>query len=110
MSYTNVFTVPTYYKDFLCKGHECRHSCCCGWNVSISMKEYFNLLSFNCSKKMRRILDKTFYIVNNPTQDYYAMIAKDMNNDCSLHMENGFCMLQYEYGENILPAICRYYP
>ena len=107
---TNIYTVPNYYKSFSCKGNECRSCCCKGWDVSISMKEYFNIQAMNCSKKLRKCLDKTFYVTKNPTQVRYAIVAKTIDNDCPLHMENGYCMLQYECGETVLPAICHYYP
>ncbi len=107
---TNFYTVPSYYKDFVCKGHDCRHCCCIGWDVTISMKEYFYLQGMNCPKKLRKLLDKTFYVLNHPTTERYAKVAKNMDNDCPLHMSNGYCMLQAECGENALPLICRYYP
>jgi lysine-N-methylase len=110
MSYTKIFIVPNYYKNFTCKGHDCRRSCCKGWDVSISMIEYFKLSGMNCSKKLRKRLDNAFYIAKNPTNDRYAIVSKTIEDDCPLHMSNGYCMLQYECGERILPAICHYYP
>lgn len=110
MNVTNTYLVPDYYKNFQCKGKECRHTCCQGWDVTISMKEYFRLQSMDCSKKLRGKLDRTFYIISQPTEDRYAMIEKNFDHDCPLHMANGYCMLQCESGENALPAICRYYP
>jgi hypothetical protein len=74
------------------------------------MNEYFHLQGMNCSKKLRKYLDKTFYVINNPTEERYAMVSKNMDHDCPLHMANGYCLLQYECGENVLPSICRYYP
>ena len=110
MPYTNSFKVPNYYKNFICKGHDCRHTCCKGWDVSISMKEYFKTQSLNCSKNLRKILDKTFYISSNANPDRYAIISKNENNDCPLHMDNGYCMLHYECGEQALPSVCHYFP
>lgn len=104
------FLVPSYYKNFKCKGFDCRNSCCKGWDVSISMKEYYNLQSMNCSKKLRKHIDRALVIVKNPTKERYAVVTKTVDNDCVLHMPNGYCMLQFECGENILPAICHYYP
>lgn len=110
MTYTNNFIVPDYYKHFICKSQDCRHSCCQGWNITISMKEYFNMLGLNCNKQLRKKIDGSFYILNHPTQESYASVVKTNNNDCPMHMANGYCMLHYECGEKALPAICRYFP
>ncbi len=110
MSYTNNFTVPSYYKNFKCIGGECRHSCCIGWDVTISMNEYFKLQSMNCSKKLRKVIDHAFLVAKNPSKERYAMVAKNYEMDCPLHMSNGYCQLHSECGEKILPLICQYYP
>jgi len=110
MTYKNNFIVPNYYQHFICKSKDCRNSCCHGWNITISMQEYFRLLGINCNKLLRKKIDGSFYIVNRPTQDGYASIVKTSNDDCPMHMENGYCMLHYQCGESILPAICHYFP
>lgn len=104
------YWVPDYYDEFHCKGPDCRASCCHGWGISLSMKEYFRLLGMNCEPELRRKLDCAFHRVDFPTEDRYAQITPDWRGDCPLHMENGYCRLQKECGENALAAICRYYP
>lgn len=110
MSYTSKFIVPNYYKDFKCKGKECRASCCIGWDVTISLKEYYKLQTLKCSKSLRSMLDKTFVIKKNPNPDQYAIVQKNYKNDCPLHMEDGYCRLHKECTETALPLICNYYP
>ncbi|MFA5542528.1 MAG: flagellin lysine-N-methylase [Bacilli bacterium] len=110
MAYTNKFIVPNYYKEFKCKGKECRNSCCTGWDVTISLKEYYKLQSLKCSKTLRTLLDKTFVLKKNPNPDQYGIVQKNQHNDCPLHMEDGYCRLHKECGEKSLPLICNYYP
>lgn len=111
MAFSRVYTVPDYYGDFICKGPDCRHSCCVGWPISISMKEYFTLLGIECSTDLRTKLDRSFRLAKNPCEFRYAQIAPDpFTCDCHMHLSNGWCMLHKELGEDSLPLICRYYP
>jgi predicted permease len=41
---TEPHLVPDYYPAFSCKMGACRHACCEGWPISVSMKDYFTLL------------------------------------------------------------------
>ena len=99
-----------YWEAFECKGGACRHTCCQGWGISLSMKEYFRLLGMDCSSELRRKLDGAFHLVENPTEERYAQITPDWRGDCPMHMENGYCQLQVECGAQALSRICRLYP
>lgn len=104
------FLVPSYYKNFHCKGTECRNTCCHGWTVTISSKEYFLLHGLNVNKKLRETIDRSFLMVANPTKERYAEIRHNYDGDCPLLLENGYCSLHQTLGEKVLPAVCRYYP
>lgn len=104
------FVVTDYYPNFVCKGTQCRQSCCDGWDIAISMDQYFKMLSLPCKKTVREKLDRAFQIVPVPTPERYAMVRPNYQGDCPLHMANGYCLLQNQCGEEALPSICRYYP
>lgn len=104
------YIVPEYYNYFKCKCGECRHSCCEGWPVRISMKEYYYLLGINCSEKLRTRLDCALKICSNPSNERYAEISVNWLGICMLHRDDGLCSIQTELGENSLPTICRRYP
>lgn len=104
------FVVADYVDKFVCKCGECRSCCCEGWPVTISYKEYCNLLGMDCSPELRRKIDCAFSVVKNPTMDYYARIAKNYYGDCPLRSSDGYCMLQKELGAEKLPEICNMYP
>jgi len=104
------FVVTDYYPRFICKGTQCRQSCCDGWDIAISMDQYFKVLALPCKKKIRETLDRAFQLVPNPTPERYAMVRPNYQGDCPLHMENGYCLLQDQCGEDALPSVCRYYP
>lgn len=110
MSFRHVYTVPAYYPDFRCKVGDCRHPCCTGWDITITMNEYFRMLGMDCSPDLRRRLDSAFHMLDMPSENRYAAISPRWDGDCPLHLSNGYCGLQYECGEESIPSVCRYYP
>ncbi|MFT4144533.1 MAG: flagellin lysine-N-methylase [Mobilitalea sp.] len=104
------YIVPEYYEHFKCKCGDCRHSCCDGWPVRISMKEYYQLLGTECSLQLRTKLDCTLKVCSQPTKEIYAVISSNYQGVCMLHSEDGLCFLQSELGEEFLPQVCRLYP
>lgn len=110
MSGSHRYFVPDYYSDFRCKGPDCRSTCCHGWGVSISMKDYFRLLGIECSPALRKKLDCAFHLVESPTTERYAQITPNWEGNCPMLQPDGYCQLQCECGEKALPDICRYYP
>ncbi len=104
------FVVADYVDKFNCKCGECRSCCCEGWPVTISYKEYCNLLGVDCSPELRRKIDCAFSIVPKPTFDYYARISKNYYGKCPLQGSDGYCLLQQELGTEKLPEICNMYP
>jgi lysine-N-methylase len=106
----NEYLVPDYYKDFSCKGKDCRYTCCSGWKVTIPMNEYFKLHGITCNKKLRENIDRTFRPLPDFTPERYAEIIHNSLGECPLLLDNGYCNLHSQLGEEILPSVCRYYP
>ena len=106
----NTFLVPNYYPKFTCKGGDCRHTCCSGWDVSIPMDQYYRLMGLQCHQTLRKTIDKTFKVLDHPSTDRYAYINHDYLGNCPLHLPNGYCQLHAKCGEEALPCVCRYYP
>lgn len=104
------FWAPDYYAAFACKGGACRNSCCEGWGISVSMREYFQLLGMPCSKDLRKRIDGAFHIARNADTERYATITPRYDGDCPLRTPDGLCALQKEKGETCLPTVCRLYP
>ncbi len=104
------FIVPDYYKDFQCKGGDCRDSCCQEWKVTIPMEQYFLLHGINCKATVKEKIDRAFRPLHNPTKDRYAEIVHNYDGDCPLHKKDGYCLLHEACGEEVLPWVCRYYP
>lgn len=104
------FIVPSYYKDFQCKGKDCRNCCCQGWKITLTQKEYFQLLDVDCSSLLKEKILAYVGILPHPNELEYARINFNYNGECPLRLENGYCGLQVECGEERIPSVCRYYP
>ena len=101
---------PSYYKDFSCKCGDCRHVCCGGWGITLSEKEYYRLIGIDCSGKLRERLDRAFHLADYPTEDRFALISPNYEGKCPILRDDGYCALQKEKGEDVLPIVCRMYP
>ena len=110
MNQTNLFLMPDYFPHFSCKMGACRTVCCSGWQVSISLDNYFALLGTECSQELRRKMDCALKPVDYPDEGKYAVIHPNYFGNCPLRLEDGRCGVQAELGEDILPDICRLYP
>ncbi len=104
------YIVPEYYTSFSCKGGSCRHTCCHGWRITLTMEEYYRLLGIDCSSSLRRRLDTAFYPVEAPVPERFAAVNLRYDGDCPLHAEDGLCELHRQKGEHTIPSVCRMYP
>ncbi|MBN2540725.1 MAG: flagellin lysine-N-methylase [Bacilli bacterium] len=107
---SGVFLVPEYYKNFSCKGKDCRNTCCSGWQVLIPMKEYYKIHGLECKKSVRERIDKTFKPLASRTESRFAEIAFDFEGKCKMLTDEGYCFLHQSCGETVLPSVCRYFP
>jgi len=104
------FLVPDFYKDFACKCGDCRISCCEGWDISISQKEYYDILSLSTSAELQSRIMRAFYVPKSATPDRFAVLNHDWLGRCPLRGEDGLCLLQVEKGEEAIPQLCKQYP
>ena len=104
------YNEPEYYKSFSCKGGDCRHTCCHGWGITLSMNEYYRLLGLECEPSLRRRLDTAFYRLDTPSEERFAMVNLRYDGDCPLHAGDGLCELHRQKGEGEIPSVCRMYP
>ena len=104
------FLVPDYYKKFVCKGPTCRHSCCEGYRINITMDEYYRLKGLECSEHLRSKLDAALVLYGYPDENRYAHLSHAWDGRCRMHRADGYCALQGECGAQALTSVCRYYP
>ncbi len=104
------YLAPDYYPEFACKMGACRTCCCVGWTVSLSMRDYFNLLGVDCKKSLRDRLDVAMRPALEPSPEHYAEIQHRYDGNCPLRLPDGRCVVHAELGPERLPEICRLYP
>ena len=102
--------VPDYYPEFHCKMGKCRHTCCFGWPISVSMQDYFRLLGLECKESLRRKLDVSLHLFEHPTEERYAQLCPGYDGNCTMILPDGRCALHAELGTSAFPSICRLYP
>lgn len=72
---THLLRIPDYFPFFACKIGTCRHACCQGWPISITLQNYFDLLGLDCSPDLRRRLDGGMHLADNPSPEHYAQFS-----------------------------------
>lgn len=105
----NIWLMPSYYNSFKCKCEKCRHTCCHGWQIPISKKEYERLITIDCDENMRHRLDVSFKVPDYIDENRYRIISFNYLGDCPIQ-KDGLCKIHSELGEESLPKICRLYP
>lgn len=104
--------IPDYYPAFHCLAGDCRYTCCQGWNITFSKKNYLDI------KQAGRLADFSDVAEHGirrlrgerASEEVYAQIALDENGYCPILSEAGFCRLQLTCGEQVLPKVCRTFP
>ena len=86
-----IWIVPEYYPDFKCKADRCRHTCCNGWRIPISFREYTRLIGMPCRRRLRERIDVAFCQPPEVSEERYALISHDWMGNCHL-LENDLCI------------------
>lgn len=110
MNKTERFFTTDIFPEFKCKMGDCRHACCEGWPIAITMSNYFELLGVECTAKLRDKLDRALVREDRPNEEQFAVINPRYDGSCPLRAEDGSCALQNELGEGMIPDVCRLYP
>ena len=110
MAEKQLWLEPDYFADFHCKGGECRNCCCSGWDIAVSMEDYFQLIGLECGEELHHRLECAFRTPPYPTPQRYRLISPNWLGRCPLQQEDGLCALQCACGEAVLPEVCRVYP
>lgn len=94
---------PNYYDKFSCIAHECKHSCCIGWEIDIddeTAKHYTTI-----SGKLGARLADNIVIEGNTT--HFKLSDKER---CPFLNEHNLCDIIIELGEKSLCQICTDHP
>ena len=99
-----------YFSQFKCKADKCKRCCCSGWVIPVSKKEYYKLLTLDCSKQLADKIESCFVSPDFPTEERYRIISPNYLGNCPMLDENGLCMIHKELGPEALAQVCNSYP
>ncbi len=102
---------PAYYDDFRCLAEDCKISCCKGWNITFSKKDYLSLKRQEGSPDLNTRMDTGLRRIRKGrlADQFYGEFNMD-SGVCPLLREDGLCQLQREKEHEALPRVCRTYP
>lgn len=97
-----LFVKPDFYDEFRCIAHECRHSCCLGWEIDIDGKslQRFMAVDGDFGNYMRR------NIALEPSPHF--VLTEDER--CPFLRDDGLCRMILRLGDEALCDICREHP
>ncbi|MCI8538973.1 MAG: hypothetical protein HFF18_09980 [Oscillospiraceae bacterium] len=102
---------PAYYDQFQCLAGGCRYTCCKGWHVGFSKKDYLALKRQEGSPELTETLQKIVRRVKKgPNAGRWYGEFDLRKGSCPLQREDGLCSLQLEKGPEALPEVCRVFP
>ena len=93
---------PQYYKAFSCIAGACSDSCCKEWEVALDTESVavYQSLPGDLGDKLRQVIRQE--------DGLYLMTIE--HGRCPMWRNDGLCMLQAEFGHDILCETCRDFP
>ena len=92
------------FSSFSCLAGACPDTCCLGWDILVSGKDYERFLEMEPVWLRENILGH----IQKKGQEYYFKRNKD--GDCMMLEEDGLCRIQRNTSEEMLCNTCRKYP
>jgi len=104
--------MPAYYKDFQCKGGDCRDSCCkMNWRIDFDKRDFLRLRRLEVPAEYKSRLEGAIRRMRGKDIRAGMYAQLDMSAGvCPLFTEDGFCSLQRQCGGDVLPKVCRVFP
>ncbi|MCM1488952.1 MAG: flagellin lysine-N-methylase [Firmicutes bacterium] len=103
----------SYFDDFHCTGPECLDSCCKGWSILLTKKEYLDCKKTDFSPKVKSVMENAFFRVrdkNLQNEYYYVGMKLNEKDECPFLDSDCLCMIQKEKGEEALSFTCSVFP
>lgn len=101
---------PSFYNKFQCKGGACIHSCCQGWNISMTKEEYRKWKKKGVLSR-EQWKDCIMLIPDEQRTEFnYAIFKLKEDKTCPLWGEDGLCQVQKNHGADVMTNTCMVYP
>ena len=105
----NMWVLADYYPQFSCKIAQCRRTCCGGWKIPISRKEYFKLITDTYSSELDQKIQNAFIEGKVSDENAFRYIGFNYLGYCPM-LKDGYCDLHKQKGSDKIPKVCQLYP
>lgn len=92
------------YNNFLCLAGNCNYTCCSGWKIVVSDKDFTRFKNIKDKVLRNNILSNIY------EADGRKYFATKSGGKCSMLDSNGLCYIQKNAGEEMLCNTCRKFP
>ncbi|NLI45693.1 MAG: hypothetical protein GX414_01160 [Acidobacteria bacterium] len=101
-----------YLAGFACLGTACPHICCItDWIIEIDHEHFVRLRAAMAAHPAdQRILDTRFPADPEAIPPIHRLVAAPGSRECPYLRSDHLCRLQVQYGEDLLPLVCRKFP
>ena len=103
-----VVYTPEFYKNFTCIAAECENTCCAHWSINLDRNTYKKFKQHS-DIKIRQIAQKETKSARKDSGNY-RQIKLTSHGNCPLLEDDKLCYLQKNYGEELLPTVCKVFP
>ena len=97
-----LFVKPDFYDEFRCIAHQCRHSCCLGWEIDIDGESLARFMA--AEGEFGEFMRSNIALEPSP----HFVLTEDER--CPFLREDGLCRMILTLGEDALCHICREHP
>lgn len=99
---------PQYYDHFQCLAGACRDTCCAGWGITFSKKDYLKIKRASKPLELEKLTKQAMHRLPRGQTAYAEFASKE--GPCPFQSEEGLCRLQMLCGEETLPEVCQQFP
>lgn len=99
---------PRYYEEFQCLAGACRDTCCAGWGITFSKKDYLKIKRAPKSPDVEELTRQAMRRLPRGQTHYAEFLAKE--GPCPFQSAEGLCRLQLACGAETLPQVCQRFP
>lgn len=100
-----------YMTGFRCIGPDCEDSCCTGWQVNLYQEDYYKIRGLHEEQGKLAFFDDAVQLPPEDQRrpDNFGNLEFGEKARCCF-LDQGWCALQRDHGETMLPRVCATFP
>ncbi len=97
-------------KEFACIGGDCEDTCCGGWRVSLTKRDYSKIRTRMSNGRLQQFKAVVIRTRKDALDGEFARVELDEKGNCGFLDCDSLCSLQKDFGPSVLPKVCAVYP